>query len=61
MKNFCFWEAPFLKNNLLTFGILNESNIWAKFYHIRKVEVYGLTIVEITGCRSCYFSSLNIV
>ena len=26
--------APFYKKRLLTFGIFNESNIWAKVYHI---------------------------
>ena len=26
--------APFSKSKLLTFGIFNESNIWAKVYHI---------------------------
>ena len=40
---------------LLTFGIFNESNIWAKVYHIWEMEVQGSTIVEITGRRSCYF------
>ena len=51
----------FRMKKLLTFGIFNESNIWAKVYHIWKIEVYGSTIVEITGRRSCYFSSLSIV
>ena len=43
MKNLCFLAAPFSKNKLLTFGIFNESNIWAKVYHIWKIEVYGAT------------------
>ena len=30
----CFLATLFSKNNLLTFGIFNESNIWAKVYHI---------------------------
>ena len=55
MKNLCFLVAPFSKNKLLTFGIFNESNIWAKVYHIWEMEVQGSTIVEITGRRSCYF------
>ena len=61
MKDLCFLGTPFSKNKLLTFGIFNESNIWAKVYHILKIEVYESIIVEITGRRSCYFSSLNIV
>ena len=31
--------APFFKIKLLTFGILKESNIWAKVYHIWETEV----------------------
>ena len=61
MKDLCFLGTPFSKNKLLTFGIFNESNIWAKVYHILKIEVCESIIVEITGIRSCYFSSLNIV
>ena len=61
MKNLCFLAAPFSKNKLLTFGIFNESSIWAKVYHTGKIEVYGSVIVEITSRRSCYFSLLNIV
>ena len=56
-----FLAALFSKSKLLTSGIFNESNIWAKVYHIWKIEVFGSTIVEITGRRSCYLSSLNIV
>ena len=56
-----FLAAPFSKNKVLTFGIFNKSNIWAQVYHIWKIEVYVSTIVEITGRRSCYLSSLNIV
>ena len=59
MKNLCILAAPFLKNKLLTFGIFHGSNIMANVYHIWEIEVYGSTIVEITGRRSCYFSSLN--
>ena len=53
--------VPFFKKKLLTFGIFNESNIWAKVYHIWKIEGYWSGNVEIMGRRSCYFSSLNIV
>ena len=48
-KNSCFLGTPFSKNKSLTFGIFNESNIWAKVYQILKFEVYGSTIVEIAG------------
>ena len=61
MKNMCILAAPFSKNKLLTFGIFNESNIWAKVYHIWKIEGYWSVNVEIMGRQSCYFSSLNIV
>ena len=39
MKNMCFFGGSFFKKNLLTFGIFNESNIWAKVYHIEELEV----------------------
>ena len=60
-EKFAFFGGSFFKKQLLTFEIFNESIIWAKVYHIWKIEVYGSTIVEITGRRSCYFISLNIV
>ena len=40
MKNLCFLAAPFSKSKLLTFGIFNESNIWAKVYHVFKLREY---------------------
>ena len=58
IKNWCFLAA--VSSLWMTFWILNESNIWAKVYHIWKMEVWESTIVEITGRRSCYFISLNI-
>ena len=53
MKNLCFLTVPFSKNKLLTFGIFNESNIWATeklrymgqlLLKVRAVEVS--TIIE---------------
>ena len=40
MKNLCFLAASFSKHKLLTIGIVNESNIWAKVCYIWKTEVY---------------------
>ena len=34
-----FGGSFFLKKKSLTFGIFNESNIWAKVYHIGEIEV----------------------
>ena len=35
----CFFGGSFFQKKLLTFGIFNESNIWAKVCHIWKIEV----------------------
>ena len=53
-----FWRL-FLQNKIC--WILNELNIWAKVYHIWKMEVQESTIVEITCRWSYYFMSLNII
>ena len=52
MENCFFLAAPFSKKKLQTFGIFNESNIWAKVYLILKKEVLGSTIVEIMVATS---------
>ena len=41
MKNLFLWWVLFQKKEkeLLTFGIFNESDIWAKVYHIGKIEI----------------------
>ena len=38
MKNLFFWWLLFQMKKLLTFGIFNESNIWAKIYYIKKYK-----------------------
>ena len=60
MKNLSF-KAPYSKKKLLVLLIFNESNIWAKVYHMWKIEVLGSTIVKIMWGWSCYFILLNTV
>ena len=45
MKNLCFLAAPFSKNKLLTFGIFNESNIWAKVFE--KLRYMGQLLLKL--------------
>ena len=40
MKHLFFWWLLFQMKKLLTFGIFNESNIWAKVYYIYKKMRY---------------------
>ena len=47
MKNLCFLVVPFSKNKLLTFGIFNESNIWAKVYHIEKLRYMNQLLLKL--------------
>ena len=48
MKNFCFFGGSFFKKKqnkkMLTFGIVDGSNIWAKVYHLWKIEVLRASI-----------------
>ena len=46
MKNLCFLVAPFSKNKL-TFGIFNESNIWAKVYQFEKLRYMGELLLKL--------------
>ena len=43
----CFLAAPTSKNKLLTFGIFNESNIWAKVYPIEKLRYMGQLFLKL--------------
>ena len=54
MKKLCFFGEGLLFQKKI-------AEIWAKVFDIWKIEVWESTIVEITGRRSCYFISLNIV
>ena len=63
MKNLCFFGGSFFKKKkLLTFGIFNESNIWANIClsYLKNWGV-GVNSCWITTCQSCYFISLYIV
>ena len=46
MKNVYFSGGSFFKKQLLPFGNFNESNIWAKVYHVSKIEILESTVVE---------------
>ena len=60
MKNLYFLATLFPKWKLRTLRISNESNIWAKVYHVWKIEEKGSTIVEITGRRSCHTKEISV-
>ena len=52
MESLSFFLRLLFIKKLLTFGIFNELNTWAKVYHIWEIEVYRSTSVEITGLNS---------
>ena len=62
MKNLCFLAAPFSNEKIA--NIWNFQ--WIKYLgkglsYLKKWSMEGSAIVQITGRRSCYFISLNIV
>ena len=64
MKNFnmknCIFGGSFIKKKWLIFGILMNQYLGQGLSYLTNYGI-GVTIVENTGCRSCYFISLNII
>ena len=43
----------------MTFSVFYQSNVLTNVYQFQKFDIYGSSIVEITGRPICYFISLN--
>ena len=51
IKHLCFFGGSFFKKILLTFRIFDESNIWAKVYHIEKVRCRVVLLLKLRAVK----------